>query len=356
MKKHKKAKQKRLAIDEWADGKNVMLAMYAQNLVLAADAVYESLILARKMTNYDGTDKLPSIDDWIQYYENYETVISGILGVGCDISYDERKPFVKPIYKRLEKALEYDYESIMPADTFRAMISDWQKFWQAVYKSHIEDIRKEIIKGKSIPKEMQSRFKEPDFIFFFRVILPCWFEYGSTPDKMLQLAYEGKPAEIEKLLSIDRRMRNAPKIQEIYDNACASGNKRLVDRIDKAVMKKPQRPLSRQKVNVTFAAFIYRMFTEWDRAFVSFAEECKKLEIIYDVEAMKQAISRSEIRKLFNAAMKDLDPNERYSDREPPWNPDLPDTDRALWEAIKGELGFWTDYGRIGDIVKRSET
>lgn len=192
--------------------------------------------------------------------------------------------------------------------------------------------------------------QSPETLFFFRVTFPAWLQYGKPPIVLLNKALKGTLADIDDLLRLDPLMIEDPRIRPHYMQALRQGKTSQLNLIHKAVTSPPRGTFSLKRVKVSMASLVFKAAKVIDDSY----RQTEAMTAIFGAKDCYPSanLSYKDIRELFDAVQKDMDPAERYSSRQAPCDPDLPEGDDALKMAIYRDQSFWPDFKRDSLVTK----
>lgn len=179
---------------------------------------------------------------------------------------------------------------------------------------HLGDIQSDMSGevDEGLSRKIKKALERAEIKFFFRIWIPCWFLYGDYPWRLFKRARVGEVDMIEKLLGLDTRILNDPKISEYLHDAKEKGKRRTLGRLAEALQKGPKSKITLKKVKYKIAGLI---------------------SVISEI--LGDRLSEGEISALFHAVACDLGKEDG--------DPDIPDRDKtgAFAKAIQRERAFW---------------
>jgi len=151
---------------------------------------------------------------------------------------------------------------------------------------------------------------EPELAFLFLVALPCWLFYKEWPSRLYRNARQGDTRAINKLLRLDPFLLHDPSIGREIQNVRIHGKKTVYADLLNAPLKPIKLKLTSRSIKDSLAGLISVL-----------------------AEAMKQPLTSTEIRDLFDAIAKDAD--NRNIDTS------LPESQEAYSKVIQRNRSDW---------------
>lgn len=181
-------------------------------------------------------------------------------------------------------------------------------FLQISYKDIEEDFPSK--NNEEIQPKIEGEIKDPEIIFFYRVVVPCWFFHQKPPGILLRKARSGNIDALDKLLRIDSSLIHEPRIADIFHKSRWRKNNRTYSVITSALSKAPIKTITPKSVKCYVAGL------------VSAASQL-----------FNAKLTEPEIRQLFDAVQMDSG--------GPEIDPDLPESPEAFAKAIQRERKIW---------------
>jgi len=256
--------------DEWAKGKNPILAKLALSFASYADYLYESIGSIKKQERAEGYIPLPPPEEWRGFYRKHRKIhqsladaiktlnpeLEEIINSFC-LMFNELKSFKG---QKREKAIEA-FKNLSPEDqqkVFDLMKKD-EKYMN-IQELIMTDIGNEEIKIEYKDEEEKKRIKEnltsPEMLFFLNVWAPCLMLYGEYPPTLLRSARHGDIDAIEKLARLDKTIISDSRIMKLYHQASRDKNRETFNRITKALDSVPRMKAGRRKIKFYLAGLI----------------------------------------------------------------------------------------------------
>jgi hypothetical protein len=164
------------------------------------------------------------------------------------------------------------------------------------------------LKNSSVKQD--DRPLEPEFLFFFRVVLPCWIVAKYPPASLLRQARQGDLDALDILLRIDKSLVHDTRISELIRLESNNPRRARFNRIAKSFSSFLP-PLTKSKIKIGLISLISAGFSEFG------------------------GIDTPELRKLFDAYA------HSRSKGKTPTDPDLPSGLEALSKAVQRGRKEW---------------
>ena len=328
---------KRLWIERWSDGRHFLVSVIAQHLALSADALHEVCLLAREGSMVNGAGSGTSGEEWYKLYRDKDRVISETIGGFLKAGTEGGEDLVSWL-ARLQCAA--DKVSALGEDEIRQELSglnelQWKRrleegaeICRRVKEAHIEHLRETVAEETPELKGVAELLEKPEVLFFFRVWLPCWIEYGEALPHLLRKARSGDADAIENLLRLDSRAIEDPQIREHYHGAVDENMGGRMRVFTKGLENGPRRELPRKRVKMMLGALMYKMSGE-------LAPKVKGLTRRLGIVCPKVKLSYADIRRLFDFLAKDQGRGLRDSD--------LQIEDHSFATAIRRARKLWPE-------------
>lgn len=295
-----------LHIEKWAEGRPRLLAAFAHSFATFSDLLMALLqaIISGKFS-FEEYPAVP-LEQWLGFYKSHRRIWAAMLNLLGEDGAAELD---------LLNAIDNFGRQDNSLNDFEWMASEHHAVFDDFYRQNLDRIQADI-QSKHLPKSGRSADQDftkapenPAIHFLFRVWLPCYFLYGTTPPLLLRQARQGNAQAVDRLLRLDKSAIFDPKIARQFHLAAGQQPRQFEQLID-ALKKPPKGIIQKRKIKVSLAAFISVIF-----------EDCG-----YKLE-------EPEIRALFDAVAKDQGHGEIDTD--------LPESPHAFYMAIQRELPFW---------------
>jgi hypothetical protein len=300
---------------KWAEGKNPFLAAIALTIAGFSKVCFEVFESVRKGKRMEGDIPLPSLKTWLKLYHNPKRIGKALLNALGNINDETAKEadFLKLLNEEAGKMQKngekYKAElGKIPPDERQKIFEDGKRKLEEYLELVINDFVSEPTKKEGT--EFIKNLPKPEFIFFMRVLVPCFSLYGIYPVDLLRQAQNGDDDALEKIIRLDKSIIFEPKISEIIHQAQAMKKQERMSMIKKAFISKPKVTMNMKTIKCHLGGLIS-----------------------YLSMAIKQKITAADIRLLYDAIA--LDMNDDF-DR------DLGDMVGEPFEkAIQRSRNFW---------------
>jgi len=301
---------------KWAEGKNPFLAAIALTIAGFSKDCFEIFESVRKGKRMEGDIPLPSLKTWLKLYNNPKRIGKALLNALGNVNDDTAKEadFLKLLNEEAGKMQKngekYKAElGKIPPDERQKMFEDSKRKLEEYKELVINDFVNEPTKKEGT--EFRKNLPKPEFIFFMRVLVPCFSLYGIYPVDLLRQAQNGDDDALEKIIRLDKSIIFKPKISEIIHQAQALKEQARMSMIKKAFTSSPKVTMNMKTIKCHLGGLIS-----------------------YLSMAIKQKITAAEIKNLFDAIA--LDMNEGEVDR------DIGNMENYPFEkAIQRSRNFW---------------
>lgn len=186
-----------LELDKWAKDKPILIAMFSQQLAIGALSLLTVLEAVKNQKLIKDPDVLPTAKQWINLYKDHRRVNNyldhtfkklGIFnekmiefaGLLSNIEIEKKRLAERDVIENFRKQLSnlglYDGIETDP---------EAHKSLKEAYQKNLADLRAEI-SGQVDPDsdaQIQKHSRDPELIFFFKVMLPCLLLQGRAPKK-----------------------------------------------------------------------------------------------------------------------------------------------------------------------------
>lgn len=269
---------------KWAEGKNKFLAGLALNIVGFSKPCFKLFESVRKVKRIEGDIPLPRLKTWIKMYHNPKRIGKFMLNALGNLNDDTGKQAnflnelnegAKQLKKMTSEQFKIEWKKITP--------HEWEKIIKENHRKMKDYLELAINDFVSEPtadddKEFKKKMTKPEFIFFIRVLAPCFSLYGTYPLELLIKAQNGDNEALKKLIRLDKSIIFEPKISEIIHQAQAIKKQERMSMIKMAFTKTPKVTMNMKTIKCHFGGLI---------SYLSIA--------------INQKITAGEIRNLFDA-------------------------------------------------------
>jgi len=230
---------------KWAEDKNILLIAIALTITGFSKVRSEISESVRKGKRIEGDIPLPLLKTWLKLYHNPKRIGKALLNALGNVNDDTAKEadFLKLLIEEAEQMqkngekYKAELEKITPDERQKRFENSKRKleeYKELVINNYVsEPTEKE---GKKFRKNLPN----PEFIFFMRVLVPCFSLYGIYPVDLLRQAQNGDDDALEKIIRLDKSIIFEPKISEIIHQAQAMKKQARMTMIKKAFISKPK--------------------------------------------------------------------------------------------------------------------
>lgn len=240
-----------LALNEWAQNKPIGLTVVAEQSALGTEELYKWL-KSIKVEELMGDDiDVPPLKEWLSLYRRHrhlEEVLIEIFrslgGIGeywanlVESIFELRRYIRKIGWENFKR----ECEQITP-DEYSGILREGQRQAEKLQRLHSEDIQCDI-EGKineDFDQRLREVVKKGEMLFFLKVWMPCFFQYGEFPGRLLRKPRLGDIDVLEKILRVDTSVIGDPRICEHFYRASWKRSKVDFSTMAKALQKGPKR-------------------------------------------------------------------------------------------------------------------
>lgn len=266
---------------KWAEGKNPLLASIALTITGFSKVCSEISESVRKGKRIEGDIPLPSLKTWIKLYNNPKRIGKALLNALGNVNDDTAKEadFLKLLNEEAGK-MQKNGEKYK-AELEKIPPDERQKKFEEHKELVINDFVSEPTEKEGT--EFRKNLPTPEFIFFMRVLVPCFSLYGIYPVDLLRQAQNGDDDALEKIIRLDKSIIFEPKISEIIHQAQVMKKQERMTMIKKAFISKPKVTMNMRTIKCHFGGLIS-----------------------YLSMAIKQKITAADIWRLYDAISLDM--------------------------------------------------
>jgi len=292
-----------LKIKEWAENKPKHIALFAQHSVILIETAFQLLYAIKKNAPFiQLLDEIPPYSKWLKYYRNHN-----LLKNYFDNTFLNTDKFFSLFFHYLDTFPEKSTSNTKnPLDN---------KSLEEAYQAGLDVIELELKGNKPeyLPKQKKTLF-QPEFIFLFKVFVPCVFLFREHPTTLYRRARLGDLDALDNLLRIDKAILCDPQISKHIYLASLQKSRTNFERLAKAVEGSLSGKLDSRKTKFILAGFL----SEFS-------------------EKLGRRLSAPDIRALFDAVAADMGSGEII-------DTDLPDSPEAFSRAVNKERKFWQHF------------
>lgn len=299
-------------VEKWTQGKPRLTALFAPQIASFAREIPEILKFQKNHRLLTHTFQVPHFPSWYSFYRSrtlyllpfVQMIIEGspfaqqLIGLGLTILDISRHP------EKLANLIDTpesrkEGEKILD-DLIRMSLADIQDNFDDTTLS--PEVRPTVQHYKDN--------HETELAFLFLVAFPCWLFYKEWPTKLYRKARQGDTSAIHKLLRLDPFLLHDPSIGREIQKVRIYGKKSVYADLLNAPSKPIKLKLTSRTIKDSLAGLISLL-----------------------AEAMKQSLTSTEIRDLFDAIAKDAD--KRDIDTS------LPESQEAYSKVIQRNRPDW---------------
>jgi hypothetical protein len=302
---------------KWAEDKNPLLTTTSLMIAGFSKECFKLFESVRKGKRIEGDIPLPSLKTWFKLYHNPNRISKALLNALGNINDDMAKEAdifenllkgAKQLQKMTGEQFQTEWGKILPDDR-KKIIEDGHRTIEEYMEYVINNFAGETNEDES--KEFLKNLTKPEFIFFIRVMVPCFSLYGMYPIELLRRAQNGDDDALEKLIRLDKSIIFEPKISEIIHQAQAMKKRGKMSLIKKAFSNLPRVKMEMKTIKCHLGGLI------------------SHLSIV-----MKQKITAADISRLYDAIARDMGIDEV--------DPDIGDMGPEVFEkAIQRARVMW---------------
>jgi hypothetical protein len=356
-----------LYLERWGKNRCKPLVMLAQRIAVSADLCYHLLKFARERqydeltANVDDKERLselysaPDLAFWIAgaalHSKNFN--VNDLEKARLDAP-DMNKLIAVELGKITEEFNTRLANGLANIGKEKPSPPD-----DTLYKEHLKWLNSFITDNEEMPTNAEALLRIPEVIYFLRVLIPCWLEYGQTATELLELAKSGDLSAMKKLLRLDERFMEVPAFREAFYGCKKSLQTRGQEALALSLTEEPGKNLTSQRIRTILASLILHIWKRFAAGLDSILQGLLDNAIYPKVPAkllnkVKVKMNRklgsvrrsyrldtTDIRELFDAAAKDLQHNRKARDQF------IAPSDHAFYMAITRESGFWQSIAPV---------
>lgn len=335
-------RRKVVDLEKWGESLPPVLAMLARQGALTAEDCYETCRMARSGKRIDGKDMPLPVEQWQSLYQDENRLMRAVgfhvfgddeaaagLAAMAGAEGDLRQWTQKGEAERVS-----DVGEVLKAlgiNDLQSLREFGKDFNAGMQEMSVQFLRESVAPKQTLPEDIQERLGSSEVLFFFRVWFPCWLEYGIKLPVLVERAKGGDLHALRDLLRLDKTALEIPEVRRHY--LSYSDRKGVFRTLNHALGGQPLRKLTRRKVKVALAAFLYKTFQAWDAKTELLNRQCA--ERGWRIVHPKCNVTAPMIQDLFDAAA-------RYQGKGLR-DPDLPRTPHSFYIALTREMAFWPD-------------
>lgn len=307
------------AVENWTKGKQPLIALFAPSIAAFAREIPDILKYQKKHRLLSNTFPVPDLPTWYALYRFHHRYMDPLYDMVFQTSeYGQRLMTLMSEFQHLSRNPDLLKEMVFTSDE----ITEGQTYWNELQRMSFDDIQEDI-DGAPMTPEMRTFFQqymdanETEFAFLFLVAIPCWLIYKEWPSSLYRKAVRGDTGAIHKLLRLDPFTLHDPAIGKQIQRVRIHGRQAVYEELLSAPLKPLKVKLTSRTVKDMLAGFI---------SFVA--------------EKLKQPLTSTQIRDLFDAVAQDAD--KRDIDTS------LPESQEAYLKVIQRNRPEWEPMLRPG--------
>lgn len=310
-----------LAVEKWAQGKNPLIAMFAPQAVAFAREIPDIVKCRKTHRFFSHTYQVPDLVAWNALYRNHRQYFSPFL----DMIY-EASPFAQKMIEMGTAVNAFARNpgllqglTITPAELKEGQdyINEMLRMSFAELQVDFDDVPLSPEVRSTVQKYKEGH--EMELMFLFLVAFPCWFFYKEWPSALYYRAIRknGDTNAIHKLLRLDPFVLHDPAIGKRIQNVRINGKLSHFEELLNAPLKPLKVKLTSRTMKDMLAGFI-SLFAE----------------------TLKQPLTSTEIRDLFDAVAQDADKQDIDTT--------LPESQEGYLKVIQRNRHEWQSLMRPG--------
>lgn len=301
-----------LAVEKWAQGKQPLLALCATQIATFAREITEILKNQKKNRLLQHTFSIPDLPSWHALYRSHRRYFLPFLEMIFQASpLGQQLVSLRYALKDLPRHLE----QMKKQDVTPKQIEEAHEYLKGLLRTSFAEMQEDLNDTPLTPKvravvQQYKADNETALAFLFLVAFPCWFLYKKWPSTLYHRAIRGDYNAIHKLLRLDPFTLHDPAIGKQIQRVRIHGRQSLYEELLSAPMKPIKAKLTNRRIKDMLAGLI---------------------SLIAD--ALKQPLTSTEIRELFDAVAQDA--NKRDIDTS------LPESQEAYSKVIQRNRPEW---------------
>lgn len=307
------------AIEEWANNKNLLIALFAPMIAAFAREIPDMLRHQKKHRLLTHTFPVPRLPSWYALYRSrslyclpfFEMVFEGspyvqqLLALGITMHDLSRNPEKLAI------------QTITPES-----LKEGQQFLDDLLRMSFAELQDDFEDTPLSPeiRAVVQHYKddhETELAYMFLVAIPCLLLYKEWPSKLYRKARLGDTNSIHKLLRLDPLLLHDPAIGREIQKIRIHGKQTLFAELLNAPLKPVKLKMTTRTIKDMLAGLISLL-----------------------AEAIKQPLTSTDIRELFDAVAQDADKQDIDTS--------LPDSQEAFSKVIQRNKPDWKPFLQPG--------
>ncbi len=275
-----------LAVEKWAQGKSLFVAHFAPPIAAFAREIPDILRHQKKHRLLSHTFPVPNLPSWYSFYRSSKRYLVPFKEMISECSpYAQNLLAVGSAMQELSRKPEMLANLVITPE----LLEEGQQFWNNMHQLSIAELRDDFKDTPLAPEvcAVVQRYKdnhETELAFLFLVAFPCWLLYKEWPSKLHCKARQGDTNAIHKLLRLDPFLLHDPAIGREVQKVRIHGRQSLFENLLNAPLKPIKLKLTSRTIKDMLAGLISQL-----------------------AEAIKQPLTSTDIRDLFDAIAQDAD-------------------------------------------------
>jgi len=299
-------------VERWAKDKHLLIALLAPQMAAFARELPDIFRNLKKHQLFNSKASLPHLPSWYALYRNHQRYCEPFFKMILESSEFSRQlaSLGVSLHEWTQQKDETTTRSVSEDDLRegRIFLHNLTSLSFAELRDDFEDRALDYNTAAVVQQHIKQFGMELSFMFL--VFTPCFVLYKTTPTALYRKARLGDKDEIDKLLRLDPLMLHDPAIGRQIQKFRLFGRQTTYQNLIDAPLKPIKAKLTNNKIKTSMATLISMI-----------------------AEALKQPLTSTEIRNLFNAIAKDADKHDE--DSAMPSNPE------TLGKAIQRKRSTW---------------
>jgi len=310
-----------LAVEKWAQGKSPFIALFAPMAAAFAREIPEILKYQKKHRLLAHTFSVPPLSSWYALYRSPSLFCMPFIEM-----ISEGSPFAQNLLALGTTMfdLSRNPEKLANLSLTPELLKEGQQYCDELLRmsfTEFQDDLKDTPLAPSIRASVQHYMDshETELAFLFLVAFPCLLLYKEWPSELYSNASQGDTNAIHKLLRLAPFLLHDPTIGQEIQKVRINGKQSVYENLLNAPLKPIKLKLTNRGIKDMLAGLISLM-----------------------AETLKQPLTSTDIRDLFDAVAQDAD--KRDIDTS------LPESQEAYSKVIQRNRPDWAPLLKAGQI------
>jgi hypothetical protein len=301
-----------LAVEKWAQDKPPLIALFAPQIASFAREIPEMLKSQKKHRLLSHTFSVPDLSSWHAFYRSHRLYFNPFLEMIFQASpYGKQLIALGAAFQNLPRHLKQMKEQGIDPE----QLKDGQDSLNEFLRMSFAEIQDDLDDTPLSPevRAVVQQYKDNDemaLAFMFLVAFPCWLHFKEWPSKLYHKAITGDTNAIHKLLRLDPFTLHDPAIGKQIQHVRIHGRQTVYAELLNAPLKPVKVKLTSRTMKDMLAGLISSL-----------------------ADAIKQPLTSTDIRDLFDAVAQDYD--KRDIDTS------LPESQEAYSKVIQRNRPDW---------------